>query len=142
VTTVHAYLTGIARERQANLHHSCSSTTYRARRAAGCCLPADRPARLPDRGGAMPLYTDIHSFDDGVARCRYRWTGMWESAGPGVYQVGLPLLCAGSSRGPLQVGIQQKTRKTGKAVAGDQVCAQASQGRGRPITGGLRGCGR
>ena len=81
----------------------------------------------------MPLYTDIHSFDDDVACCRYRWTGMWKSAGPGVYQVGLPLLRAGE---------QQGTRKTGETVAGDQVCAQASQGRGRPITGGLRGCGR
>ena len=87
----------------------------------------------------MPLCTDIHSFDDGVACCRYRWTGMWKSAGPGVYQVGLPLLRAGDR---CRYGIQPKTRKTGETVAGDQVCAQASQGRGRPITGGLRGCGR
>jgi hypothetical protein len=47
----------------------------------------------------MPLYTDIYSFDDGVACCRYRWTGMWKSAGPGVYQVGLPLLRAGEQQG-------------------------------------------
>jgi len=90
----------------------------------------------------MPLYTDIHSFDDGVACCRYRWTGRWKSAGPGVYQVGLPLLRAGEQQGTAAGTASSRRQEKRETVTGDQVCAQASQGRGRPITGGLRGCGR
>jgi hypothetical protein len=55
-----------------------------------------------------------------IRACRRRRAGGRKSAGLGMYQVGLPLLCAGERPGPLGGSIQRKAEGTGEAVAADK----------------------
>ena len=44
-----------------------------------------------------------------------------EAAGPGLYQIGLPLLCADERQGPQGIHLPAQEREDGGAVAADKV---------------------